>query len=136
MHYFGVPKLQSIHSAHWNHNDVWECFEHFPNLLHVKRSKTCVSGLNALFRDTEVAKYSFYSIGTKMIFESVTEYFANLRHVKRWKTCVSSLNALFQGTEVVIHPINSIGPKMIFASVSEDFANLCHIKDAKLVSRA
>jgi acid stress-induced BolA-like protein IbaG/YrbA len=133
MHYFGVPKLQSIHSAHWNHNDVWECFEHFPNLLHVKRSKTCVSGLNALFRDTEVAKHPFYSIGTKMLFGSVSEYFANLRHVKRWKTCASGLNALSQGSEIVNHPFYSIGTKMMFGSVSEHFANLLLVKDAKLV---
>jgi hypothetical protein len=96
MQYFGVPKLQSIHSAHLNENDVLDCFEHFANLLRVKRSKTCVSGLNGLFRGTKVVKHSFYSIGTKMIFGSVLEYFANLRHAKRWKTFVSGLNALFR----------------------------------------
>jgi hypothetical protein len=36
--------------------------EHFANLRHVKRCKTCVSGLNALFWGTEVANNSFYSI--------------------------------------------------------------------------
>jgi hypothetical protein len=36
--------------------------EHFANLRHVKRCKTCVSGLNALFSGTEVAKHTFYSI--------------------------------------------------------------------------
>jgi hypothetical protein len=56
--------------------------EHFANLRHVKRCKTYVSGLNALFRGTEVVKYSFYFIGTKMMFGSVSEHFANLRHVK------------------------------------------------------
>jgi hypothetical protein len=120
---------------HWNQNDVWECFEHFANLLHVKRRKTCVSGLNALFRGTKVVKHPFYSIGTKLIFGSVSKYFANLRHVKRWKTCVSGLNALFLGTEIAKHPFYSIGPKMIFASVSGHFANLWHVKDAKLVFR-
>jgi hypothetical protein len=44
--------------------------------------KTCVSSLNALFRATEVVKHPFYSIGLKMMFESVSELFANLRHVK------------------------------------------------------
>jgi hypothetical protein len=59
--------------------------EHFDNLLHVKRCKTCVSGLNALFRCTKVVKHHFYSIGPKMIYGSVTEHFANHLHVKRWK---------------------------------------------------
>jgi hypothetical protein len=44
--------------------------------------KTCVSGLNALFRGTKVEKHLFYSIGPKMIYGSVTEHFANLVHVK------------------------------------------------------
>jgi hypothetical protein len=56
--------------------------EHFANLRHVKRCKTYVSGLNALFRGTEVVKHPFYSLGPKMMFGSVSEHFANLRHVK------------------------------------------------------
>jgi hypothetical protein len=55
--------------------------EHFD----VKRCKTCVSVLYALFRGTKVAKHPFYSIAPKMIYGSVTENFANLRHVIRWK---------------------------------------------------
>jgi hypothetical protein len=69
--------------------------EHFNNLLHVKRCKTCVLGLNALFRGTKVAKHPFYSIGPKLIYRNVTKHFTNLLHVKRCKTCVSGLNALF-----------------------------------------
>jgi hypothetical protein len=49
--------------------------EHFTNLRLVKRCKTCVSGLNALLRGTEVVKHPFYSIGPKMMFESVLELF-------------------------------------------------------------
>jgi hypothetical protein len=56
--------------------------EHLGNLRRVKRCKTCVPGLNALFRGTEVVKHSFYSIGPKMMFGCVSEHFANLRHVK------------------------------------------------------
>jgi hypothetical protein len=56
--------------------------EHFADLRHVNRCKTCVSGLNALFRGTKVAKYRLYSIRTKMMIGSVSEHFANLRHVK------------------------------------------------------
>jgi acid stress-induced BolA-like protein IbaG/YrbA len=69
--------------------------EYFANLHHVKRWKTCVSGLNALFQGTEVVKRPFYSIGPTMMFGSVSEHFANLRHVKRCKPCVSGMNALF-----------------------------------------
>jgi hypothetical protein len=108
---------------------VWE---HFANLRHVKRCKTCVSGLNALFRGTEFVKYSFYFIGTKMMFGSVSEHFANLRLVKRCKTSVSGLNTLFRGTKVVKHPFYFIGLKMMFGSVSEHFAKLRRVKDAKL----
>jgi hypothetical protein len=56
--------------------------EHLANLRHVKRCKTCVSGLNALFQGTEVVNNSFYSIRPKMMFGCVSEHFANLRHVK------------------------------------------------------
>jgi hypothetical protein len=56
--------------------------EHFVNIRHVKRCKTCVSGLNALFRGTKIVKHPFYSIGPKMMFERVLEHFANLQHVK------------------------------------------------------
>jgi hypothetical protein len=66
-------------------------------------------------------KHPFYSIGPKMMFESVSEHFAKLRQVKIIKTCVSSLNTLFWGTEVVKHSFYSIGPKMTFESVSEHF---------------
>jgi hypothetical protein len=69
--------------------------EHFANLRYVKRWKTCVSVLNALFRGTEVVKHPIYSIGPIMMFVSVSKHLANLRHVKRCKTCVSDLNAIF-----------------------------------------
>jgi hypothetical protein len=75
--------------------------EQFANLQHVKRCKTCVSGLNALFCSTEVVKHPFYSIGPKMMSGTVSEHFASFQHVKRCKTCVSGQNALFWGTEVV-----------------------------------
>jgi acid stress-induced BolA-like protein IbaG/YrbA len=85
--------------------------EHFANLRHVKRCKTCVSGLNALFQGTEVAKLQFYSIRPKMMFASVSQHFANLRHVKRCKTCVSGLNAIFKGTELRTIHSTPLDPK-------------------------
>jgi hypothetical protein len=66
--------------------------KHFTNLRPIKRCKTCVSRLNALFRGTEVVKHPFYSIGPKMVFGSVADHITNLRQVKRCKTCVSGLN--------------------------------------------
>jgi hypothetical protein len=60
---------------HWTQNDIWMCSEHFANLPHVRRCKTCASGPNALFRSTEVVKHPFYSIGPKMMFGSVSEHF-------------------------------------------------------------
>jgi acid stress-induced BolA-like protein IbaG/YrbA len=55
---------------------------HFANHRLVKRCKTCVSGLNKLFRDAEVVKHQFYSIGPNFFFVSVSEFFTNLRLVK------------------------------------------------------
>jgi hypothetical protein len=63
--------------------------KYLANLRHVKICKTCVSGLNAQFRGTEVAKHTIYPIGTKMMFGRVSDHFANVRHVKERKTCVS-----------------------------------------------
>ena len=66
--------------------------EHFADLRHVKRGKTCVSGLNALFRGTEVAKMisqqnqPIYPGRPQTMFESASEHFANLWRVKRGKT--------------------------------------------------
>jgi uncharacterized membrane protein YagU involved in acid resistance len=37
--------------------------EYFTKIQQLKRCKTCVSGLNALFQVTEVVKHPFYSIG-------------------------------------------------------------------------
>jgi hypothetical protein len=85
--------------------------------------KTCVSGLNALYRGTKVAKGPFYSIIPKMMFRSVSKHL----DVKRCKTCVSDLYALFRGTTVAKHPFYSIAPKMIYGSVTEHFANLRHV---------
>jgi hypothetical protein len=90
---------------------------------------------NALFRGTKVAKLSFYSIGTKMMFGSASGNFADLRHVKRWKTCVLYLNALFRGTKLAKDPFYFIGTKMTFVSVSEHFSNLRHIKRCKTCVR-
>jgi hypothetical protein len=44
--------------------------EYFTNLRQVKRCKNCVSGLNALFRDTEVVKHPFFSVLPIMMFSS------------------------------------------------------------------
>jgi acid stress-induced BolA-like protein IbaG/YrbA len=98
--------------------------------------KTLCSHPNAVFWGTKVAKRPFYSIGTKIMFGSVSEHFANLRHVKRCKTCVSSLNALFRGTKVVNRPFYSIRIKMMFGGVLEHFANLQHVKRCKTCVRA
>jgi hypothetical protein len=51
--------------------------------FNVKRCKTCVSGLYALFWGSKVAKHPFYSIALKMTYGSVTEHFANLLQEKR-----------------------------------------------------
>jgi hypothetical protein len=45
--------------------------EHFADLRHVKRCKTCISCLKAPFRGTEVVKPPFYSIRPEMMFGCV-----------------------------------------------------------------
>jgi hypothetical protein len=81
--------------------------EHFANLRHIKRCKTCFSGLNALFQDSKVMKHPFYYIRPKMMFGSLSELFANLLLIKRRNSCVSGLNELFRGIEVAMHPFYS-----------------------------
>jgi hypothetical protein len=81
--------------------------EHFANLRDIKRCKSCVSGLNALFRGTELEWHPFYYIGTKMMFGGISKHFANLRHIKRCNSCVSGLTTLFRGIEVAMHPFYS-----------------------------
>jgi hypothetical protein len=121
MHYFGVSK--SLNISIRPKVMFGSVSEYFTNLRQVKRYKTCVSGLNGLFRSTEVVKHPFYSIGPKLMFGSVSEHFSNLQG-KRCKTYVWERNALFRGTEVVKHPFYSSGPIMMFGSVSEHFTNL------------
>jgi hypothetical protein len=131
----GYQSCEASILLHWNQNDVWECSKHFANLRHVKRCKTCVRAWMH-YSVTKVTKHPFYSIGTKMMFGSVSEHFTNLQHVKICKTCVSGPNALFRGTKVVKHPFYSIGTKMMFGSVLEHFANLRHVKRCKTCVRA
>jgi hypothetical protein len=108
-------------------NVMFGCLlEHLENLRHVKRCKTCVSGMNALFWCTEDAKmvshqmHAFYSIRPKVMFGCLLEHLENLWHVKRCKTCNSGMNAIPWCTEVAkmvthqMHPFYSIRLKMMF----------------------
>jgi hypothetical protein len=133
MHYFGVTKFWNIFIG--PKMMFGSVTEYFTNLRQVKRCKTCVSGLNALFWGTEVVKHLFYSVGPQMMFGCVSEHFTNHWQVKRCKTCVSGLT-LFRGTEVVKHPFYSIGPKMMFGSVSDHFTNLRQVTRCKTSARA
>jgi hypothetical protein len=76
MHYFGVSK--SLNISIRPKVMFGSVSEYFTNLRRVERCKTCVSGLNGLFRGTEVVKHPFYYIGPIMMFWSVSEYFTNL----------------------------------------------------------
>jgi hypothetical protein len=76
---------------------------YFANLRRVKRCKTCVSGLNALFLGTNVVMHPFYTIGPKMMFGCVSEYFANLQHVKDAKLVIEH-ECTILGYKVVNHP--------------------------------
>jgi hypothetical protein len=99
-----------------------------------------VSGVNAVFRGTDVVKmisqqiHPFYSIGLKIMFGSVLEHFVVLPQVKRCKTCVSDLNAVFRGTEVVrivshqMHQFYSMGQKIMVWIIFVYFKNLCNVK--------
>jgi hypothetical protein len=57
--------------------------EHLENLRHVKRCKTCVSGLDALFQCNDVVKmvsqqmHAFYSSGPKVMFGCLLEHLEN-----------------------------------------------------------
>jgi ribosomal protein L31 len=86
---------------------MFDCLlKQLENLRYVKRCKTNVSGLNALFQCNDVAKmvshqmHPFYTMGPKLMFGCLLQHLEKLRHVKRCKTCVSGMNAIFLCTEV------------------------------------
>jgi hypothetical protein len=74
----GYQSCEPSIPLHWTQNDVWECFGACRLHSTGKRCKTCVSGLNTLFRGTKVVKHPFYSIGHKMMFGSVSDHFTNV----------------------------------------------------------
>jgi hypothetical protein len=101
--------------------------EHFTNLRQVKRCKTCVLGLNAMFRGTEL--WSIHSTpldpnSCSGVFQSISLTF----NTKKMQNLRLSLNAQFWDTKAVNHPFYSIGPKMMFGSVSEHFTNIRQVK--------
>jgi hypothetical protein len=68
---------------HWTQNYVWESRNQSCEAsILVHWTQNDVLGLNALFRDTKVAKHPFYAIGPKLIFGCVLVHFANLLRVK------------------------------------------------------
>jgi hypothetical protein len=83
MYYFGVSK--SLNISIGPKVMFGSVSEYSTILRQVKRSKTCVSRLNGLFRGTEVVKHPFYSIGPKLMFGSVSEHFSYLQQVKNVK---------------------------------------------------
>jgi hypothetical protein len=113
--------------------------EHLGNLRYVKRFKTCVSGLNALFGVPKLWKW----FHTKCIHSTPFDVwlcFGALRKpsaCKRCKTCISSLNPLLWSTEVAkmvscqMHWFYSIWPKMMFGWVLEHLRILAHVKRCK-----
>ena len=103
--------------------------DHFTNHQHVKRCETCVSGLNALIRGTEVAnmvsqrKHPCYSIRPKMMYGSGWEHFTNLGHTKDAKLVfrawmhyfgVPKLRIWFRNENIQSTPLD---PKWSFAVV-------------------
>jgi hypothetical protein len=99
--------------------------EHFD----VKRCKTCVSGQNALFRGTKVAKHPFYSIGPKMIYGSVTEHFANLLHVKRWKLVFRAWMKYFWAPKLRSILSTTLDPKWYMGLLRSGSLIFCTQKD-------
>jgi hypothetical protein len=133
MHYFRIAKLWSIQSTTLGPKMMFgSVLEHFAILRHIKRCKTCVSGLNALFWGIEVAMHPFYSGWPKIIVGSVSEHSSNLRHIKRYNTWVSGLNAVFQTTKLWSMQHTTSDPKWckgVFRSISLTFGTQ---NDAKL----
>jgi hypothetical protein len=92
------------------------------------------SGLNALFRGTEVVNHPFYSIGTKIMFGCVSEHLTNLQHEKDAKLA-SEPECTILGYQSCEASILLHWTQMMFGSVSEHFDNIRQVKDAKLVFR-
>jgi hypothetical protein len=84
----GYQSCEASILVYWTQNDVWECFRVFRKPSTCKKMKNFCFGPKCTILGYKLAKDPFYSIGTKMMFGSVSEHFANLRHVERCKTCV------------------------------------------------
>jgi hypothetical protein len=91
MHYFRVQKLWSIHVTPLDPKMMFgSVSEHFANLRHVKRGKTCVSSLNAL---------TFATLKGELVFRAWMHYF---RVPKLWSIHFTPLDpkwclGLYQG---------------------------------------
>jgi hypothetical protein len=121
----------------WTQNDVWECFGTFAILSHVKRCKTCVPSVNALFRGTEVAKNHCppnASILIPWTYIDVWECFGAFWKPSESKNEAKLVFHYFGCTAVakmVSHQMPQLyclGPKMSFGSVLEHFIKLLRMK--------
>jgi hypothetical protein len=137
MHYFSVLKLWSIHSTPLE--PTW-CLRVFRSIsltfCTLKESKLVFQGLNALFHGNEVANHPFYSIGTKMMFGSVSEYFITFGMKKDAKLVFRARMHYFGVLKLWIIHSTPLEPKWclrVFWSFSLTFGMK---KDAKLVFRA
>jgi hypothetical protein len=88
VHYFGVPKLGSIHSTPLQPKWYLGVFRRILLTFGTWKMQNLCSSLNALFWGTKVVKNPLYYIGPKMMFGCVPEHFANLWYAKRCRSCV------------------------------------------------
>jgi hypothetical protein len=117
-------------------NDVWSVSEHFANLRPVKRWKTCVSSLNALFWGIEVVMHAFYSGWPKIMVGSVLDRCANLRTQKDVKHVFWAWMYYFRTAKLRSIHSTTLDPKwclVVFQSISLTFGTL---KDAMVLFRA
>jgi hypothetical protein len=82
MHYFGVPKLWSIHSSPLHPKWCLKCFRAFHKPSARKRWKTRFRARMQYFEVPNLWSIHYSPLDPKMMFRSVLEHFANLRHVK------------------------------------------------------
>jgi hypothetical protein len=82
MHYFGVPKLRSMHSTPLEPKLCLGVFQSISLTFGTQKMQNMCFGVECTISGTKVVKHPFYSIGPKLMFGCVTGYFANLWHVK------------------------------------------------------
>jgi hypothetical protein len=130
MHYSESEVAKHPFYSIWTKTMFGSVSEHFANLRHVKRCKTCVCARMHCFDVPKLRSIHSTPLEPRWwlgVFQSISLTSAR----KKMQNLCSCPNALFRGTKLAKGPVYSIRTKMMVGNVSEHFANLRHVKICK-----